>query len=236
MTAGLLTCVSHGPALEEPMPEPPEHPAMMAAYDARAAAFQVFDPELVVIFAPDHYTGVHLQMAPPFLRRRPGGRGGGATSAAMRGGSAFRRAWPCGCCTVRAADIDIAVSHDMTVDHGFSQPLYKLARRARPYPTLPVFINTTCAPVSAFRRVRLLGEAVGRLREVAEPADRLRGLGRHIAPSGQHFPADAGRRRLRAEGLPALWRGEGDDGSRRLDRLTCARGRQRRPGGGSPAL
>src|SRR3984957_11898013 len=61
-----LTCVSHGPALATPLPEPREHVAVQAAYAARAAALEAFDPELLVIFAPDHYTDIHLELVPPF--------------------------------------------------------------------------------------------------------------------------------------------------------------------------
>jgi 2,3-dihydroxyphenylpropionate 1,2-dioxygenase len=67
-----LTCVSHGPALATPLSEPREHAAVKAAYAARAAALEAFDPELIVIFAPDHYTDIHLELVPPFcigLRR-----------------------------------------------------------------------------------------------------------------------------------------------------------------------
>ena len=161
MARALLTCVSHGPALTAPAPEPPEHKPLMAAYAARAEAFRAFDPELVILFAPDHYTGVHLQMVPPFAV------GLAAEAVADFGGRPGRLRVPAELGlrlaeAVRAADIDIAVGYDLTVDHGFSQPLYGLAGALDRYPTLPVFINTTCAPVSAFRRVRLLGEAVGR--------------------------------------------------------------------------
>jgi 2,3-dihydroxyphenylpropionate 1,2-dioxygenase len=61
-----LTCVSHGPALADPLPEPREHGAVAVAYAARAVAMAVFEPELIVVFAPDHYTDIHLELVPPF--------------------------------------------------------------------------------------------------------------------------------------------------------------------------
>ncbi|WP_174280421.1 3-carboxyethylcatechol 2,3-dioxygenase [Sphingomonas bacterium] len=180
----LLTCVSHGPALMRPMPETDMHPHVVEAYAARARALAAFDPELVIICAPDHYTGVHLQMVPPFCIAF------GATAVDDYGGAPGRldvaRDLASEClAAVRAADIDVAASHDMTVDHGFSQPLQLLAGAIDRYPTIPVLINTTCRPLSSFRRVRMLGEAIGAF---------AAGLGKRVAfiASGglSHHPAN----------------------------------------------
>jgi 2,3-dihydroxyphenylpropionate 1,2-dioxygenase len=156
----LLTCVSHGPALATPLPQPAEHPQVIAAYDARAAALRAFDPQLIVIFAPDHYTNIHLDLVPPFcigLRCEAmddyGGFPGLLNVPSVLASDCA--AW------LREHDIDIAVSHSMHVDHGFSQPLHNVAGGVERYPVLPVCINTTCKPLSPFRRVRLLGKAVG---------------------------------------------------------------------------
>lgn len=155
-----LTCVSHGPALANPRPVPQQHASVMAAYQARGQALRAFDPELIIIFAPDHYTNVHLNLVPPFCV--------GLTCEAVAdfGGHPgvfdvpTDIAWRC-INVLRDADIDIAVSHAMIVDHGFSQPLHTLAGSLDRYPVLPIFINTTCRPPSSFRRIRMLGEAVG---------------------------------------------------------------------------
>ena len=158
--SALLTCVSHGPALMRPMPRTDVHPRVVEAYAARARALEAFDPQLVIICAPDHYTGVHLQMVPPFCVAY------GATAVDDYGGTPGRldvaRDLAMSClAAVRAADLDIAASHDMTVDHGFSQPLALLTGALDRYPTIPILINTTCQPLSSFRRIRLLGEAIG---------------------------------------------------------------------------
>jgi 2,3-dihydroxyphenylpropionate 1,2-dioxygenase len=180
----LLTCVSHGPALMGPMPETDFHPQVVKAYADRARALATFDPELIIICAPDHYTGVHLQMVPPFCVAF------GATAVADYGGTAGRLDVPAAlaadCLTaIRAADIDIAASHDMTVDHGFSQPLALLTGGLDRYPVIPILINTTCQPLSSFRRIRQLGEALG---------DFAKGLGKRVAfiASGglSHHPAN----------------------------------------------
>ena len=155
-----LTCVSHGPALANPLPKPLEHGVVAAAYAARAAAMAVFDPELIVVFAPDHYTDIHLELVPPFCV------GLQCNAVADYGGFAGRLNVPSELAArcarfLRETDIDIAVSHSMKVDHGFSQPLHNVCGGVERYPVLPICINTTCSPLSPFRRIRMLGEAVG---------------------------------------------------------------------------
>ena len=179
-----LTCVSHGPALATPLPEPREHRQVLAAYAARAAAVAAFDPELIVIFAPDHYTDIHLELVPPFCI------GLSCEAVADYGGFPGKLNVPydlaARCVTwLRDHDIDVAVSHSMKVDHGFSQPLHNVGGGVARYPVLPVCINTTCNPISPFRRIRLLGEAVGAF------AQRL-GLRVSFMASGglSHHPAN----------------------------------------------
>ena len=155
-----LTCVSHGPALAKPLPEPREHTAVKAAYAARAAALEAFDPELIVIFAPDHYTDIHLELVPPFCI------GLRCEAVADYGGFPGLLNVPTGVALecvqwLREHDVDVAASHFMKVDHGFSQPLHGVGGGIDRYPVLPICINTTCNPLSPFRRIRLLGECVG---------------------------------------------------------------------------
>jgi 2,3-dihydroxyphenylpropionate 1,2-dioxygenase len=179
-----LTCVSHGPALANPLPEPREHGTVLAAYAARAAAIAAFDPQLVVAFAPDHYTDIHLELVPPFCI------GLRAEAVADYGGFAGKINVPSELAArcvgyLRERDIDIAVSHSMKVDHGFSQPLHNVCGGIGRYPVLPICINTTCNPLSPFRRVRLLGEAVG---EFARQAGRRVAF---LASGGlSHHPAN----------------------------------------------
>jgi 2,3-dihydroxyphenylpropionate 1,2-dioxygenase len=155
-----LTCVSHGPALANPLPEPREHGLIVAAYAARAAALAAFDPELIVVFAPDHYTDIHLELVPPFcigLRCEAVADYGGFPGPIN---VPYELASRC-VSFLRERDIDIAVSHSMKVDHGFSQPLHNVCGGVGRYAVLPICINTTCNPLSPFRRIRLLGETIG---------------------------------------------------------------------------
>jgi 2,3-dihydroxyphenylpropionate 1,2-dioxygenase len=179
-----LTCVSHGPALANPLPEPREHGLVVAAYAARAAAMAVFNPELIVVFAPDHYTDIHLELVPPFCV------GLKCNAVADYGGFAGRLDVPSELAIrcarfLRERGIDIAVSHSMKVDHGFSQPLHNVCGGVGRYPVLPICINTTCSPLSPFGRIRMLGEAVGAF---------AKGTGKRVAflASGglSHHPAN----------------------------------------------
>ena len=58
-------------------------------------------------------------------------------------------------------DFDVALSHEMKVDHGITIPLYKLTGALNRYDVLPVFINCAADPRPSFKRVRKFGEAIG---------------------------------------------------------------------------
>lgn len=129
---------------------------------AGARAFvEDYDPELVLIFAPDHYNGFFYDMMPPFCV--------GARAEAV---GDFRT--PAGKLSVDhdaavalaegalAAGIDTALSERMIVDHGFSQPLDLLLGGIDKRPVVPVFLNSVAEPLAPAARVRLLGEALGR--------------------------------------------------------------------------
>lgn len=120
-----------------------------------------YDPELVVIFAPDHYNGFFYDMMPPFC---VGGRAeavgdfrtpAGALSVDHDAALALTRA-------ALDAGIDVALSERMIVDHGFSQPLDILFGGIGRRPVVPVFINSVAAPFAPVSRIREFGEALGR--------------------------------------------------------------------------
>ena len=129
----------------------------IAAARARIAAF---NPELVVLFAPDHYNGFFYDVMPPFCL------GIGATSigdfSSASGVLPVPTALAEACAHAVIKDgIDLAVSYCMQVDHGFAQPLEELTGSLTRYPVIPLFINSVAPPVVSFRRARQFGEAVG---------------------------------------------------------------------------
>ncbi|PRC62384.1 3-carboxyethylcatechol 2,3-dioxygenase, partial [Mycobacterium sp. ITM-2017-0098] len=50
------------------------------------------------------------------------------------------------------ADVDVAISAAMDVDHGTVQPLQKLFGDAIAKPVIPVFINSVATPFGPMRR------------------------------------------------------------------------------------
>ncbi|WCE09737.1 3-carboxyethylcatechol 2,3-dioxygenase [Pseudomonas sp. JBR1] len=159
--SALLHCLSHTPlvGLVDPAAEVLAEIDQSIA-DARSQ-IQQFDPELVILFAPDHYNGFFYDVMPSFCM-------GMAADAIGDFGSAAGEILVPGdlaetCATsVLNEGVDTAVSYRMQVDHGFAQPLELLLGGLDRYPTIPVFINCVAKPMPSFKRARMLGEAIGK--------------------------------------------------------------------------
>ncbi|MER5178746.1 3-carboxyethylcatechol 2,3-dioxygenase [Streptomyces sp. NPDC002896] len=156
-----LCCLSHSPLMEYVQPQADVRGRVDDALASARSFARDFDPELVVIFAPDHYNGFFYDMMPPFCI---GGRAQaigdfktpeGPLSVDHDAALAITRG-------VLEAGIDTALSEDMVVDHGFSQPLDILLGGIDKKPVVPVFINSVAEPFAPVSRIRQLGEAVGR--------------------------------------------------------------------------
>lgn len=130
------------------------------AYMAQARALAKFDPELVIIFGSDHYSGQHMRMMPSFAI--------GMAAEAINDDGGFPGkldvaadlAFACANFVINAG-VDVATSHAMEVDHGFSAPITHYLGSINARPVIPVFVNALCEPRPTFRRCRMLGEAVG---------------------------------------------------------------------------
>jgi 2,3-dihydroxyphenylpropionate 1,2-dioxygenase len=156
-----LQCLSHTPLVGHVDPLP----AVLAEVDAVVAdarqRIAQFNPELVILFAPDHYNGFFYDMMPSFCIGMAAEAIGDFGTAA--GPLSVPRALSEACATaVLDAGVDVAVSYRMQVDHGFAQPLELLLGGLDRCPVIPVFINAVAAPLPSFQRARLLGEAIGR--------------------------------------------------------------------------
>ncbi len=120
-----------------------------------------FDPELVVLFGPDHYNGFFYDLMPSFCVGAAATAIGdyytpaGALSVDRETAYSLVRA-------TLASEVDVCVSERMYVDHGFAQPLQLLFGGIDRCPVVPVFINSIAVPLGPVRRCRLLGEAIGR--------------------------------------------------------------------------
>ncbi len=156
----LLKCLSHTPlrGLNDPGAD------VVAEVDAviakTRAEVEAFDPELVIIFAPDHYNGLFYDLMPPFV----------IATAAESVGDYDTKTGPLSVPKdlaldlakhILASDLDIAISHRLQVDHGCTQTLDEVSGSLTRYPVIPIIINSVAPPFGPYRRIRKLGEAVG---------------------------------------------------------------------------
>lgn len=152
--------MSHSPLLNLPGP-PRDLLDDVEAGIAQAREFvTAYDPELVVVFSPDHYNGFFYKVMPPFcIGLQANGVGDYGTYA----GALPVAEVSAGQCAkaILGAGIDIAVSASMDVDHGTVQPLEKLFGSATSRPLIPIFINAVAEPLGPLHRCRALGTAVG---------------------------------------------------------------------------
>lgn len=152
--------MSHSPLLNLPGP-PRELMDDIEAAIADAAAFVAdFDPQLTVIFAPDHYNGFFLNLMPAFcIGTAAQGIGDyGTHLGALNVPADIARE----CAeAVLGRGVDVAVSASMDVDHAVSQPLERLFGNAGACPVIPIFLNAVAAPLGPIHRARALGAAVG---------------------------------------------------------------------------
>ncbi len=154
-----LHCLSHTPLVGYVDPEQAVLDEVNGTIADARARIAAFDPELVVLFAPDHYNGFFYDVMPPFCL------GIGATAigdfSSASGVLPVPTALAEACAhAVMKEGIDLAVSYCMQVDHGFAQPLEFLLGGLDTLPVLPVFINGVASPLPGFQRTRMLGEAI----------------------------------------------------------------------------
>lgn len=155
-----LCCMSHSPLLNLPGPSQELLDDIESALAAARDFVSAFDPELVVTFSPDHYNGFFYRAMPPFcIGTAAAGVGDYGTYEGPLDVPA-ELATDCAR-AVLDADVDVAISAAMDVDHGTVQPLQKLFGDATAKPVIPVFINSVATPLGPMRRVRALGAAVG---------------------------------------------------------------------------
>jgi len=157
-----LICCSHSPLMVTGIEE--TETGVQAQFfrelDCSAAALHKFNPDLVVVFGPDHFNGFFYELMPAFClgTAATGSKDWHLESGALR----VPRELAMACARyLHSHDFDVAISHDMKVDHGITIPLYKLTGALARYDVLPVFINCAADPRPSFRRVRAFGAAMG---------------------------------------------------------------------------
>ena len=152
--------MSHSPLLNLPGPSRDLLDDIEGAIAEARHFVEAYDPELVVIFSPDHYNGFFYKVMPPFcIGTSANGVGDYGTYAGPLD-VAEQFATECAK-AVLDAGVDVAVSASMDVDHGTVQPLEKLLGSATARPVIPIFINAIAVPLGPLHRCRALGAAVG---------------------------------------------------------------------------
>jgi 2,3-dihydroxyphenylpropionate 1,2-dioxygenase len=157
-----LCAMSHSPLLGLNEPGSEVRSRVDAARERAREIVAAYRPDLVVIFGPDHYNGFFYDLMPPFCIGTAATAVGDYDTVAgplpVEHDTAFAMA-----AAVLEAEVDVAVSERMQVDHGIVQPLeFLFGGLHRCPPVVPVFINSVAVPLGPARRARLLGDALGR--------------------------------------------------------------------------
>ncbi|WP_433622230.1 3-carboxyethylcatechol 2,3-dioxygenase [Nocardia sp. CA-120079] len=159
MTAAAVG-LSHSPLIGKNDPEPDVLVRVDQAVDTAREFIRDFDPELVVLYAPDHYNGFFYKEMPPFClateAQAVGDFGTTAGKLSVDSGAAMVLAQG-----VLDRGVDLTISSRMLVDHGFAQPLEVLFGGIDRVPVVPVFVNGVATPLGPVSRIRALGTAIG---------------------------------------------------------------------------
>src|SRR5689334_4975906 len=159
MTAAAVG-LSHSPLIGKNDPAPEVLARVGQAVEDAKAFVRAFDPELVVLYAPDHYNGFFYQEMPPFClateAHAVGDFGSPAGPLAVDTGAAKTLAQG-----LLDRGVDLTISARMTVDHGFAQPLEVLFGGIDQVPVVPIFVNGVATPLGPVSRIRALGTAIG---------------------------------------------------------------------------
>lgn len=155
-----VLCISHTPLRGRLDPVDSAVAEIDTQIETLRERVRAFAPELVVLFAPDHFNGFFYDLMPSFCI------GTAASAIGDFGTVAGELSVPTALASACAASlleqgIDVAVSHRMRVDHGFANPLQDIFGGLAEVPVIPVFINSVAPPLPTISRSRALGRAVG---------------------------------------------------------------------------
>ena len=155
-----VCCLSHSPLIGKNDPPADITREVDEAIGQARRFVEEFDPELVVLFGPDHLNGFLYKVMPQFCVGTKATAIGDFGSPAGPLAVDATRALLCAEVIIDSG-IDAAVSLDMTVDHAFAQPLSLVVGGLEAKPVIPIFINAAGPPRSGISRSRLLGAPWG---------------------------------------------------------------------------
>lgn len=153
-------CMSHSPLMERNRAAPDTEKRFNAALKTAVDYVAELEPDLTIVFYPDHINGFFYNLLPAFCV------GAEATSIGDFGTAAGKLSVPSDIAMdltrfVLDAGVDTALSLKMEVDHGAVQPVELLSEKHDLTNMIPIFVNCAAAPRPTFDRVRALGRAVG---------------------------------------------------------------------------
>lgn len=155
-----LAALSHSPLIEFVEPQAGVRERVNEAIGRARKFVEDIRPDLVVLFAPDHYNGFFYDMMPSFCLGARAEALGDFNTLTGPLSVDHEAAWKIHG-DVLAQGVDLPISERMIVDHGFAQPLQFLFGALDAVPVVPIFINSVAYALNPVQRIRLLGEAVG---------------------------------------------------------------------------
>jgi 2,3-dihydroxyphenylpropionate 1,2-dioxygenase len=153
-------CLSHSPLRDKARANPDVEARYDSALKNAAEIAQQLDPDLTVVFFPDHFNGFFYDLMPSFCI------GAQATSIGDYGSVPGPLDVPEEFAvdlaqSVLRQGVDVGLSYRMQVDHGAVQPLELLSPTWTAGKIIPIFVNCAAPPRPSFSRTRALGAAVG---------------------------------------------------------------------------
>ena len=138
-------CLSHSPFIGLVSPGEAIEREVRAQLERLANDVTAYDPDLILLLAPDHFNGFFYDMMPAFCvgarAEAIGDYGTPAGPLRTDEDLALRLIE-----AMSSAGFDLNVSYRMQVDHAFSQPLAALTGSLQRYPVVPIFINAAAPP------------------------------------------------------------------------------------------
>ena len=153
-------CMSHSPLMDRNRAPTEQETGWSQAIHSASTFVESGEPDLAVVFFPDHLNGFLYDLMPSFCVGVAGTAIGdfGTVPGTLDIPEAIAADCAAHCVT---QGIDVAVSYNMKVDHGGVQPLEMLAAHKALTRIIPIFVNCAAPPRPTFDRVRALGRAVG---------------------------------------------------------------------------
>ena len=153
-------CASHSPLIHDGPAPVGTRQGVRDGFASLANVVEAFQPDLVVEFAPDHFNGFNYGLMPAFCLGAAA-QSVGDWQTCLGELPVSKEAAAALTAYLIEKQFDVAISHAMRVDHGFTQIWQEMCGGFDRFPIIPIFINCAAPPLPTPRRARALGTAVG---------------------------------------------------------------------------